>query len=46
MPKLLEKKLEREVEKKHMNKRRENAYVYGTLRRIELLGSKKKERKK
>jgi hypothetical protein len=44
MPKELEKKLKREAEKKHMNKERENKYVFGTMSKLGLL--KKKPKKK
>ena len=35
MPKELHKKLEREAEKKHLKGERKDAYVYGTLNKIE-----------
>lgn len=34
MPKKLEATLKREAKKKHFGKRRTNAYVYGTLRKV------------
>jgi hypothetical protein len=33
MPKALERKLKREAKKKGLSKKREDAYVYGTLRK-------------
>ena len=33
MPKALERKLKAEAKKKHLGKKRANAYVYGTLRK-------------
>ena len=33
MPKKLERALKREAKKKHLSKKREDAYVYGTLRK-------------
>lgn len=33
MPKKLERKLEREASKKHLTGAREDAYVYGTMRK-------------
>lgn len=35
MPKKLENKLKKEARKLHLSKKRFNAYVYGTLRKIE-----------
>lgn len=43
MPKALEKKLEREAKKKGLKGKREDAYVYGTLRKT---GWKPKKEKK
>jgi len=34
MPKKLEKKLRSEAHKKHLGKKRTNAYVFGTLRKL------------
>ena len=34
MPKALEKKLFAEAKKKHLGKKRTNAYVYGTLSKV------------
>ena len=38
MPKELENKLKREAKKKGFGKKRSGAYVYGTLRKLNLLG--------
>lgn len=34
MPKALERQLRAEAKKKHLGKKRSNAYVYGTLRKL------------
>lgn len=34
MPKKLERKLKREAKSKHLGKKRTNAYVYGTMRKL------------
>ena len=38
MPKALEDKLKRQAKKKGFGKKRAGAYVYGTLRKLNLLG--------
>lgn len=44
MPDELEHQLQKQAEKKHLRKDRQNAYVYGTMRRImEEERAKKKE---
>ena len=38
MPKALEDKLKRQARKKGFGKKRSGAYIYGTLRKLNLLG--------
>ena len=38
MPKALEEKLKRQAKKKGFGKKRSGSYVYGTLRKLNLLG--------
>lgn len=45
MPKRLEQLLRREAEKKHLRGERKNAYVYGTIRKVEKAKAQKKGKK-
>ena len=44
MPKQIENKLKREAKKKNLSKKRENAYVFGTLFKIKKAKQKKNAR--
>lgn len=44
MPKKLEKKLKKEAKRLHLSKEREDAYIYGTLRKTGWKPKKKKSK--
>lgn len=46
MPKKLERKLKRQAAKKGLSKKRQNAYVYGSLRKTGWKPSTQKKKKK